>query len=197
MCIESILSVTAVCDARLKAGPLGPRCLLVAMATDRAAVHPQPVLPNQTGGVTEKTSCTSWHFQTLIGLFFFFVRHLLYSRKANFIHLRTFHDKKTAMSRMRFVCLPKRTADCAVKHNYSLHSNFKFLLNIIEPHHPWLNQRSPNGGNTILEWLVLPFSEDDLMLLLAFLTSISWHTSPRASAGRVCTNGSACQEEAQ
>lgn len=36
-CIESILSVLAVCDARLNAGPLGPRCLpysLVAMTTD-------------------------------------------------------------------------------------------------------------------------------------------------------------------
>ena len=72
MCIESILSPTAVCDARLKAGPLGPRCLpysLVAMATDRAAVHLQPILQNQTGGAIEKTQCIAWHFQTLIGHF--------------------------------------------------------------------------------------------------------------------------------
>ena len=72
MCIKSILSPTAVCDARLKAGPLGPRCLpysLVAMATDRAAVHLQPILPNQIGGAIEKTQCIAWHFQTLIGHF--------------------------------------------------------------------------------------------------------------------------------
>lgn len=49
MWIESILSGAAACDAGLKAGPLGPRCLLVAMATDGAAAHRQPVLENQTG----------------------------------------------------------------------------------------------------------------------------------------------------
>lgn len=46
-CIQSILSVAAAWDARLKAGTLGPRCLLVAMATAGAALHRKPVRTNQ------------------------------------------------------------------------------------------------------------------------------------------------------
>lgn len=46
-CIQSILSVAAARDAQLKAGTLGPRRLLVAMATARAALRRKPVRANQ------------------------------------------------------------------------------------------------------------------------------------------------------
>lgn len=56
-CIQSILSVAAW-DAQLKAGTLGPRHLLVAMATARAALHRKHVRTNQRQS-WEKLMCVS------------------------------------------------------------------------------------------------------------------------------------------